>query len=420
MLLSLLFTCFSVFATPPSPIYLAIGESHKIAARPLATLRIEKKGIVQIKDEGSKLLFIGKKLGKTKVQIGDRSHQFVVLHKYKKDTLQALRQWLLNKRGPDLKVINHEPQIHGRLLRLTDFIEMAQHTNTKSTFQMAATIEPKVLHEVQDYLHQLIRDNNLFPGRLSVRPAWRYEVPSQNKDDLSLYKKILKPFGIEARIDPHSLSQTPVVEIKVFIAHVKKSFARQWGVQWPSEVQAQLIPGGDLSWQALNFSLKALEDQGQGRLLATPQLIVESNKTAEFHSGGEIPIRSTTQFNNNIEWKRYGLFLKTKARVNSQNNLQIEINLEMSSLDQESSATDIPALSRSQIKTHINMKSPHPVLLSGFLQQQSGESSAGLPWLSQIPIFKPLFSSGQINNRDYELVFILFPRIQNDSATNSN
>ncbi len=420
MLSSLLITCFSALAVPPTPIYLGIGETHKLPAQPLTPLRVEKKGIVQIKDEGSKLLFIGKKLGKTKIQIGSQSHQFVVLHKYKKDTLKALNQWLLNKRGPSLKVINHEPQIHGRLLRLSDFIEVAQYTNQKSTFQMATTIERKVLGQVRHYLQQLIEDNNLTPGRLTVRPAWRYEIPSQNKSDLSLYKKILKPFGIETRVDAHSLSQTPVVEIKVFIAHVKKSFARQWGVQWPSEVQAQLIPGGDLSWQALNFSLKTLEDQGQGRLLATPQLIVESNKTAEFHSGGEIPIRSTTQFNNNIEWKRYGLFLKTKARVNSQNNLQIDINLEMSSLDQESSATDIPALTRSQIKTHINMKSPRPVLLSGFLQQQSGESSAGLPWLSQIPIFKPLFSSGQINNRDYELVFILYPRIQSDSTANSN
>jgi type II secretory pathway component GspD/PulD (secretin) len=57
------------------------------------------------------------------------------------------------------------------------------------------------------------------------------------------------------------------------------------------------------------------------------------------------------------------------------------------------------------------MQSPRPILLSGFLQQQSGQTRSGLPWLAQIPLFKPLLSTGQIYNRDYELVFILNPRI---------
>ncbi len=398
-------------------VHLGLGETYKVPTQPLQSLRIEKKGILQIKDEGSQLLFIAKKLGKTEVQVGQKKYHFVVLHKYKKQTWEQLKDWVQGKRGPQIEIVNNLPEIKGRLLRVNDFIDLATYTDEKSTFRVSASLNSKMNSTLSDYLKQLLKHNNLASGRLTTHPQWRYDLSKSEKNNLPIYKKILSPYGIEARIDPNAFAQTPVIEIKVFIAHVKKSFIRQWGLQWPSEVQAQVIPGGALSWQSLNFSLRALEDQGQGQLLATPSLVTESDKLAEFHSGGEIPIRTTTQFNNNIEWKRFGLFLKTKAKVNSQGNVKVEIDLEMSSLDQDSSSTDIPALTRSQVKTQVHMNSPRPILLSGFSQNQSGESTAGLPWLSQIPILKPLFSNGQIYNRDYELIFILYPKILGHDVT---
>ena len=411
LILFLLFT-ISTPALAEAPIHLGIGENYKIPAQPLETLRIEKKGILQIKDEGSQIILTGKKLGITHLQLGKTHYEFVVLHKYRKVTLDQLKQWLVGKRGPQLKVVNSMPEVHGRLLRIEDLAHLLKFTNENSTFHMASEMETSLRQDAESYLHGLLVKNNLPPGRLTTQPHWRYELPIFEKSNLSLYKKLLSPFGMQIRIDKNSLSQAPMIEIQVFIAHVKKSFMRHWGVQWPSLATAQWIPGGELSWTSLDLSLQALEDQGQGRLLAAPHLVTESNKTAEFHSGGEIPIRTTTQFNNNVQWKRYGMFLKTKVKANPQNNMQVEIDLEMSSLDQDSSGTDVPALTRSHVKTKVNLQKPRPIFLSGFLQQQSGGSQSGLPWLSQIPIFKPLFSSGQIYNRDYELIFILYPRIQ--------
>ncbi len=121
-------------------------------------------------------------------------------------------------------------------------------------------------------------------------------------------------------------------------------------------------------------------------------------------------MRTTTQFNNNVEWKRFGLFLKTTPHSNQQGHLRIEVDLEISSLEHMDNGSGVPALNRSQVKTQVNMERPRPIFISGFLQQNQGKSRSGLPWLQQIPLFSPLFSSGQIYNDDFELVFILVPQ----------
>ena len=79
--------------------------------------------------------------------------------------------------------------------------------------------------------------------------------------------------------------------------------------------------------------------------------------------------------------------------------------------DTNQSQNGIPALNRSYLKTKINMREAHPFLLSGFFQQMKQQGDSGLPWLRQIPILSPLFSSGQIYNNEFELIFILVPKV---------
>lgn len=395
-------------------IYLSIGETYKVKTQPLSTLRVQKKGLLQIKDEGQWLIISGKKLGTTRLQVGTQHFQFVVIKKLSKETLTQLQAWLRGKRGPTLEVINNQPVIGGHFLRWQDLLDLLQYTHNKSDFMVTSTLEPNITTQLSDWIKTGLIKNNLHPGELSLQPQWRYRISEAEKNNLSHYKKILSPLGIAVEVDKNSLNQKPMIKLQVYIAHIKKNFLRQWGLRWPGEFKAQMIPQQGLSLQNLDISLQALESKGQGQMLATPTLLTESGSLAEFHSGGELPIRTTTQFNNNVQWKRYGLFLRSTPTANSQKNLKIEINIELSALDQSHAQGNLPALIRSQVSTQVNMKTPQPILLSGFLQQQQGQSRSGLPWLQQIPVFSPLFSEGQIYNNDYELVFILIPSFYND------
>jgi hypothetical protein len=364
---------------------------------------------LQIKDEGQQILLIGKKLGRTRVTLGQKSLEFVVLHKHRRQTMQRLQRWAATKRGPKIQTVNGAVEVHGRLLRVGDLLELYDLSHDQFHFRNRMKLLPAIKKEIEDEINQRLQKNNLTPGQLSIHPEWSYRVAPTVKQQLNSYKKTLNPLGIQLVVDSLQIRQQPVVQMRLYIAYVKKSFLRQWGIQWPSQVQAQWIPSQAVQWQGLEASFNALEQQGEGYLLATPTLITESHQSAEFHSGGEIPIRTTTQFNNNVEWKRYGLFIKALPRANAQRHLQIDVDIEMSALDQEAGVGDLPALTRNHSKTRVNLQRPQPILLAGFLRSQQGQARSGLPWLAQIPLLQPLFSNGQIYNRDYELVFLLFP-----------
>ncbi len=394
---------------------LGLGENLSFKIKSEESIRLEKKGILTVTDEGDRVTLTGKKIGSTWVQLGNRKYTVHVVDKKSRDTLKNLKRWLEGKRGPELSLKNQRIVVGGRLLRYQDFLSLGEERvgdNWQNQMQLAPSLEI----EIKSYLTNLLKSQNLEMGDMIFYPQWQMALGSQFKNSLPLYKKNLKPYGIDIVLDPQQHTQKPMVKIKVIIAHIKKSFLRDWGVQWPSQFSATLIAQQKTQWEALSLSLNALESTGQGQILASPTLVTQSGSVAQFHSGGEFPIKTSTQFNNNVQWKQYGLFLKTKPSVNALKHLKIEIDLRLSSLDQSLSSEGVPALMQSQLKTEINMKKVSPFLLSGFFQQDQGDSRSGLPWLQQIPLFKPLFSSGQIYNNELELVFILVPEFYYENS----
>ncbi len=390
-------------------VYLTIGETHSVATQRLQTLKIEKKGIVSIKDHQDYLVFTGKKIGKTHVLLGSQTFTLHVLKKKHKETLKQLVRWHEGKRGPEIRVEENQLKVAGRLLDSDDFFSLTRFTTSDSEFQLQSSVAPQVQEQIDLKIQRILSDQNLFASRVLFEPYWHIQIQNEFKKDLIRYQKVLRPLGIQAVVDSHQLTQVPVIEIKVYIAHIKKNFLREWGVEWPSQVSTTVLSSHHMELQTFQTSLKALETHGQGQVLASPTLLTESGKTGEFHSGGEFPVRTTTQFNNNVQWKRYGLFLKTKPTANTQKHLQIDIDIELSTLDQNMVSDGVPALVRSHIKTQVNLKRPQPILVSGFLKEEMGRGASGLPWLQQIPIFKPLFSTQQIFNDELDLVFILVP-----------
>ena len=409
MTLFLYFTLLFAQATPTTEIPLAIGESHTLSSRPLEMIHIQKKGILSFKDEGGRLIFVGKKIGQTQVSLGQKKYFFQVLPKRRFSSLNNLKEWVKNKRGPKIKVINKFPTVVGRLLTLEDFLELQTHTTELSEFQISAQVSPGLKKEITTFIQSQLIQNNLTPGHLNFSSPWGYSLNKHSKAQVSQYKKILKRFGLAVHVDTQSLNDKPVVKIKLYIAHIKKSFLRQWGVGWPSQLSLQAHPTQGLQIDSFQIALNALETSGQGQILATPTLVTESGHKAEFHSGGEFPIRTTTQFTNNVQWKKHGLFLNVTPKVNARRNLQIAVDLELSTIDQTQADVDVPSINRSHVKTQINLESPRPILLSGLIKQTQSQGRVGLPWLQQIPIFKPLFSNSQIYDDNYELLFILIP-----------
>ena len=407
---TLIFFVFLFFSRPllGDDLNIAIGESVRLPTYPMEYLYFQKKSLVSLKDLGSKIILTGKKLGETRLVMGQKTYHIRILKKKLFESLKQIQEWSKGKRGPEIHVTNQHISISGRILSFYDFTDLEKFTEETSKFRITAHIASQLQKKIKNHVVKILREANLMPGTLSFQPHLQLRIGKKSQKQESRYKKLLSPLGVEIVLDPDELAQIPVIRIKLYVAHLKKSFLRKWGVEWPGNFSASVLPG-TTKFDLFNLSLQTLEAQGSGQILASPTLIIESGQTAEFHSGGEFPLVTTSRFSNNVRWKPYGLFLKTTPKTNAKKNLKVAVKLELSSIDESLSINGVPSLTQSHFKTEVNLKTPKPIILSGFSRQDSSHNSQGLPWLKRIPILRPLFSSGQIHNSEMELVFILIP-----------
>ncbi|MCJ8276583.1 MAG: hypothetical protein HRT44_08890 [Bdellovibrionales bacterium] len=403
--LNLLFYSILAFSNE-NPIILDIGQTKDLVSSPSSPIRVQKKGIVSVKDRHIKITLVGKKLGRTSILIGAKKYEVIVVKKKSYQSWQALNQWLVDKRGPSLKVNEAGTFIEGRILRLDDFINLGLWTSENSEFSMRTIPLDRIKSSINDFISSLLLSENLEPSPIIFLPQWHISIGS-NKDLMSRYKKLLNPFGIKVIVDEMSLSHNQVLRFQLQIAHVKKSFFRNWGFRWPSEFSASTVPSFQLN--NINLALSSLETNGIGKVLSSTSLVIESGKMGEFHNGGEFPVRTNTQFANNVHWKPYGLFIKIKPKANALRQIQLQIETELSAIDQSQAIEGIPGMTRSKLKTNINLDKPQPIILTGLIGLEEGQSRQGLAWLSQIPLLEPLFSTGEFYDNEYELVFILTP-----------
>ncbi|NBW98192.1 hypothetical protein EBR03_01335 [bacterium] len=209
-----------------------------------------------------------------------------------------------------------------------------------------------------------------------------------------------------------------VAHISLQFLELNETVGRSSGFQWPDT----LTFSGEGSFQSLstgiNYSitlstaqgfLNFLVRSGWAKLVASPELYVRLGEQAVFHSGGEIPITTTTdsyiRFQRRVEWKKYGLTAKVKPDSSDLIHFQSDIQLEITELDHSYQVENIPALTARNFLTKMDSLDGETVILSGLTRQSSQREEKGIPWLSQLPILGDLlFSQTSSGRKETELL----------------
>ena len=216
----------------------------------------------------------------------------------------------------------------------------------------------------------------------------------------------LARIAVEARKNPAS-----TLYFKVFLLEVRKDLMNRLGVAWPENQPAAIhfnplaLTGKD----TIDLSIHALSEKGIARLLSSPELVVKAPGQAELFSGGELPIRQRSHFNENVTWKTFGLTLRIDVKELSGSEVRLSIETEISQIDRTLKTDQIPGLKSNRLKTLVDSRMDQPLLLSGLLQEDLQDQRSGVAGLSSIPILGSLFSSEDYQNHRSELVAILLP-----------
>jgi pilus assembly protein CpaC len=165
----------------------------------------------------------------------------------------------------------------------------------------------------------------------------------------------------------------------------------------------------------------ALEQKGVVRTLAEPNLIALSGEKAEFHAGGEFPVPVSSSPvpgalpTVSIAFKEFGVKLIFTPTVLSRGVINLIIEPEVSELDFSNavsiSGTTIPALSKRDLKTSVELRDGQSFALAGLLQENNSRDISQLPWLGSVPVLGTLFSSKAYQKSESDLVVIVTPHL---------
>jgi Flp pilus assembly secretin CpaC len=233
-----------------------------------------------------------------------------------------------------------------------------------------------------------------------------------NEAALSSIRKQIREIQPLTRIQIQtSRDQASTLYFKVFLLEVKKDLMNQLGVSWPESQPASLrfSPFALHGTNSLDLSIHALSEKGIARLLSSPELVVKAPGQAELFSGGELPIRQKTHFNESVTWKNFGLTLKIDVKEFFGTRVRLSVETEISQIDSSLKTDQIPGLKSNRLKTLVDSELDQPLLLSGLLQEDLQDRRSGLFGLGSIPILGALFSSEDYQNKRSELVAILLP-----------
>ena len=167
----------------------------------------------------------------------------------------------------------------------------------------------------------------------------------------------------------------------------------------------------------LDVALNALEQKGDARTLAEPNLAALSGDTASFLAGGEYPIPVSSQYGQiTVAYKKYGVGLAFTPTVLGHGVINMKIQPEVSQLDWTNAVPIgqnilVPALTVRRASTTVELHDGQSFMIGGLLLSNNRHNIDQLPWIGNVPVLGALFSSKSYQNNETDLVIIVTPHL---------
>lgn len=129
-----------------------------------------------------------------------------------------------------------------------------------------------------------------------------------------------------------------------------------------------------------------------------------------FHSGGTLKVRVTSDNAAEIEDIDYGLMLKVRGGLTSEDDTALDVHVELSTPEMISGTEDYD-LKKDTIETSLNCRLGHTMILGGANRLLDGLTESGTPFLRSIPMLRFLFSEKSSGKTEKRLLILLSPQL---------
>lgn len=161
----------------------------------------------------------------------------------------------------------------------------------------------------------------------------------------------------------------------------------------------------------LDMELSALENEGKGKIISSPELVTADRTAAYIESGEEIPYQEKTSSGaTNVAFKKAVLSLKVTPKVTKQEKMVLNLVVNQDKLSTVN-VQGVPAIQTRQIETEVTIRNGETIALGGIFEQTDNHQEERVPVLGHIPIIKNLFKSQTDRHEKRELVIFVTPEI---------
>ncbi|MEJ2609624.1 MAG: type II secretion system secretin GspD [Candidatus Thiodiazotropha sp.] len=241
-----------------------------------------------------------------------------------------------------------------------------------------------------------------------------------------------KQLGVQWVVDGGADGRGPIGVINLGNPSITDAYAAYESGGGISLGQGTYLGVGKFNSKNFNFAavLHALKSDTSSNILSTPSITTLDNQEAEIVIGQNVPFITGSYSSSGgtdsvnpfqtVERQDVGLTLKVKPQINEGNSIQMEIEQEISSLDNSASAgaSDIVTKKRN-IKTVVMVEDGKTVVLGGLIGEDLKQTEESVPLLGDIPILGALFRSNTTNKVKTNLMIFIRPVILRDAAVNT-
>ncbi|HBS28676.1 MAG TPA: hypothetical protein DEB06_04310, partial [Phycisphaerales bacterium] len=268
-------------------------------------------------------------------------------------------------------------------------------------------------------------------SRIRIVPVWRQNAvmvlspPEYRQSVVDLIRRLDQP-GRQ-------------VLISAVVAEISLEDATALGLRWSSQTLTPTNPDNAVSlgfeslntqnnWLSglfdtsvlnvnadLNVLLQALSEKTAINILSEPRIFTADNQEAEFFDGQDVPFVTDSQVNNNgnlvqsFDYRAVGIQLRVRPRITVNRDVDLRVNLELSSIQPEQTLFGGFIVDRRETTTQLIVRNGQTVVISGILRSEDSDIKRKVPLLGDIPLIGLLFTSTDTVVRSTELVAFITP-----------
>jgi len=224
------------------------------------------------------------------------------------------------------------------------------------------------------------------------------------------------------------------IRIDFFFVQYDKTKSFQFGMNWPASLGARATGtfAYDFLQRAVTNATAVVAGQplptldlaarnGWAKVLKHATVITSNGAQATFSSGGVQNFSVVGGLSNSIQSIKFGTDVRVLPRFDpTSREMAVDIDADVADLTAPVGATNLPGQNLSKLATNVALKLGQSVVLSGIRSATERQSSAGLPWLSEIPLLGLLFGSVAKEREEIEGALFIVPSVLDTASARAS